>query len=51
MLKLGLESDERNKPLPKKRTSVPPSRYTDSDETDVENTPVRLFVFNSLNEF
>ncbi|KAF4114402.1 hypothetical protein G5714_004625 [Onychostoma macrolepis] len=35
---LGLESDERNKPLPKKRTSVPPSRYTDSDETDVENT-------------
>ncbi|XP_058628258.1 uncharacterized protein LOC131538404 [Onychostoma macrolepis] len=38
---LGLESDERNKPLPKKRTSVPPSRYTDSDETDVENTPTQ----------
>ncbi|KAF4114120.1 hypothetical protein G5714_004343 [Onychostoma macrolepis] len=39
---LGLESDERNKPLPKKRTPVPPSRYTDSDETDVENTPVEI---------
>ncbi|KAF4115158.1 hypothetical protein G5714_002647 [Onychostoma macrolepis] len=38
---LGLESDERNKPLPKKRTPVPPSRYTDSDETDVENTPTQ----------
>ncbi|KAI7802362.1 hypothetical protein IRJ41_007964 [Triplophysa rosa] len=40
---LRLESDERDEPLSKKRASIPPSRYTDSDETDVDNTPVRLF--------
>ncbi|XP_047678105.1 uncharacterized protein LOC125146167 isoform X2 [Tachysurus fulvidraco] len=27
-----------DRPLPKKRATVPPSRYTDSDETDAENT-------------
>ncbi|XP_047678103.1 uncharacterized protein LOC125146167 isoform X1 [Tachysurus fulvidraco] len=35
---LQLDSEEMDRPLPKKRATVPPSRYTDSDETDAENT-------------
>ena len=44
------QSEEREEPLPKKRVSVPPKKFTedDSDDTDIECAPVRVYIALTL---